>query len=491
LTQETHEATKTYVYDDANRLIEVDGVPFIWDDNGNLIQDNVRIYHYDHANRLDFVSMDGDSYNFEYRCNGKSIGRFGCESDRVSQTVSGVTTNYVLDQAAEFTQVLSDGMNTYLYGASRIGEEQPVGWQYPLGDALGSMRQLVDQSDSVTLAQSYKPYGSALNSDGSASSIFQFTGEQLDGTGLVYLRARYYASVQARFLTRDEWNGDPDRPISYNKWLYGYANPVIYVDASGYVAQARPCTGSGFCQLDDAKWGGVVIDGPHFFSSMAIAERIISQLEVNIGRDDAPLTVSEINIRFPTSILGIEGSKEGLYEFGRNYLTSLPRGTSDPTIRRIGLGIFMNYQLSLEGFQALIDPRCAIGGPFHCSGFSNEDLPSDYLGYIAVTKFGKSSANPDALNLIVEKLGGGHAVEARDPIYKGDWLDAWRCSRLGHCDENNPYNVCFTAKIYDKVRRAFVNVPWPDDVVMDPIGQGEYWRALPGFSLRIFPLRDE
>jgi YD repeat-containing protein len=29
LTQETHEATKTYVYDDANRLIEVDGVPFI------------------------------------------------------------------------------------------------------------------------------------------------------------------------------------------------------------------------------------------------------------------------------------------------------------------------------------------------------------------------------------------------------------------------------------------------------------------------------
>jgi YD repeat-containing protein len=39
LEQETHEETNTYVYDTANRLIEVDGVPFIWDDNGNLIQD--------------------------------------------------------------------------------------------------------------------------------------------------------------------------------------------------------------------------------------------------------------------------------------------------------------------------------------------------------------------------------------------------------------------------------------------------------------------
>jgi hypothetical protein len=76
-----------------------------------------------------------------------------------------------------------------------------------------------------------------------------------------------------------------------------------------------------------------------------------------------------------------------------------------------------------------------------------------------------------------------------DPLYHGDWLDAWRCSRLGLCDENNPYNDCFTTKVFDKVKRAFVQVPWPDVVAMDPIRQGEYWKALPGFSLRIFPSR--
>ena len=41
LTQQTHEGSNVYVYDIANRLIEVDGVSFVWDDNGNLIQDDI------------------------------------------------------------------------------------------------------------------------------------------------------------------------------------------------------------------------------------------------------------------------------------------------------------------------------------------------------------------------------------------------------------------------------------------------------------------
>jgi RHS repeat-associated protein len=428
LTQETHEENNTYVYDIANRLIEVDGVSYTWDNNGNLMSDGVSSYSYDHANRLSSMVQGTDTYAFSYNALG----------DRLQQIVNGAPTSYTLDINRGLTRVLGDGMNTYLYGVNRVGELQTGGWQFHLGDALGSVRQLTDAGSAVILSQSYSPYGDTLVSEGSGASVYQYTGEMRDLTGLTYLRARYYASVQGRFLTRDEWNGDPDRPSSYNEWLYAYANPVLYVDASGHAAQARPCTKGGFCQLDDVRWGGIVIDGPHFFSSMKIAEGIIGQLDLNIGRDSAPLTVSEINIRFPETKFGIEVSKEGLYEFGRNYLTSLPKGISGPTIRSIGLGIFMNFQLSLETFQAWVDPRCDRRIPGHCSGFSNEDLPSDYLGYIAVAMFGKSSANPNSINDIVGKLGGGHAVESRDPMYKG-----------------------------------------------------EYWKVIPGFSLRIFPLRDE
>lgn len=144
MTQNTHEDSNTYVYDDANKLIKVDGVTYSWDVNGNLLSDGVSTYSYNRANRLVSVVQGDDEYEYGYRCNGKSTGNLGCDYDRVSQTVNGVTTNYVLDQVADLTQVLSDGTNTYLYGEGRIGEEQPGGWQYHTGDALG-MRKAINR----------------------------------------------------------------------------------------------------------------------------------------------------------------------------------------------------------------------------------------------------------------------------------------------------------------------------------------------------------
>jgi len=39
LTQETLAGTNNYVYDNANRLTEVDGVSYTWSANGNLLSD--------------------------------------------------------------------------------------------------------------------------------------------------------------------------------------------------------------------------------------------------------------------------------------------------------------------------------------------------------------------------------------------------------------------------------------------------------------------
>ena len=101
-------------------------------------------------------------------------------------------TRYTLDLNAGLTQVLADGTNTYLYGVGRIGELQPGGFLYHLTDALGSVRQLVDASGAVKLAQSYEPYGRVLDTSGTASSAYEFDGEADDSAeGLVFLRARY------------------------------------------------------------------------------------------------------------------------------------------------------------------------------------------------------------------------------------------------------------------------------------------------------------
>jgi RHS repeat-associated protein len=223
LTQETHLGTNTYTYDIANHVIEVDGVLFIWDANGNLLDDGVSTYTYDHANRLTSVVQGSDTYTFAYNGLG----------DRLQQTVNGIPTNYTLDLNAGMTQVLEDGTNAYLYGLRRIGEEKPDGWQVYLGDALGSVRQLSDTDAAVTLTRSYKPYGDLSKSIGNVSSIYGFTNEQFDGTGLIFLRARHYAPWIGVFTGRDEWPGHITNPATLHRYNYVAGNPVNHVDPSG------------------------------------------------------------------------------------------------------------------------------------------------------------------------------------------------------------------------------------------------------------------
>jgi len=71
--------------------------------------------------------------------------------------------------ASSLVQILADETNAYLYGMGRISEEQPDGWQYYLGDALGSARQLTNEAGEITLAKSYLPFGEAISEAGGAA----------------------------------------------------------------------------------------------------------------------------------------------------------------------------------------------------------------------------------------------------------------------------------------------------------------------------------
>lgn len=218
LTQETGLGTTNYTYDIVNRLTSVNGVNYTWDNNGNLLNDGVNTYAYDSANRLTSIS-GGQSATYGY--NG-----FG---DRLTQ--NGV--NYTLDLNTGLTQVLSDGTNTYLYGAGRIAQVNTT-TDYFLNDALGSVRQLTDANGNITLANAYDPYGTLAQTTGSAQASYGFTGEFTDPSGMVYLRARYYMPGYGRFLTRDTWTGDYNSPLSLNRWNYTHSNPINYTDPSGH-----------------------------------------------------------------------------------------------------------------------------------------------------------------------------------------------------------------------------------------------------------------
>ena len=105
--------------------------------------------------------MDGDTYGFAYNGLG----------DRLQQTVNGVPQNYTLDIVASLTQVLANGTDAYMYGVGRIGQDVP-GWQYHLGDALASVRQLTDRLDMIGLAQAFEPFGALSSRAGLASTLW-------------------------------------------------------------------------------------------------------------------------------------------------------------------------------------------------------------------------------------------------------------------------------------------------------------------------------
>jgi hypothetical protein len=53
------------------------------------------------------------------------------------------------------------------------------------------------------------------------------------------LRSRLYSPDTGRYLTKDSWQGDYNRPLSLNQWNYVEGNPVNYVDPSGYIKESE------------------------------------------------------------------------------------------------------------------------------------------------------------------------------------------------------------------------------------------------------------
>jgi RHS repeat-associated protein len=99
--------------------------------------------------------------------------------------------------------------------------------------SLGTVRQLADADDWVVLPQSFELFDDLMEREGDAFCVYGFTGEQVDGTGLVYLRARYLDTDLGRFLIKDNWYGNKLRPNTKNKYVYVLNNPVLLIDTSG------------------------------------------------------------------------------------------------------------------------------------------------------------------------------------------------------------------------------------------------------------------
>ncbi len=187
---------QTFTYDADDRTISSPGGD-TFDANGNTLTSGGVTYTYDFEDRLLSTSS------------GVQIVYDG-DGNRVSETAAGVATKYLVDdqtptgyaQVAE--EVVSGAVTAqFTYGPMRISQRRTTTSFYGY-DAGGSVRQLTDNTGTVTDTYAYDAFGNTVAQTGSTVNESQYRGEQYDASlQMYYLRARYYRPQTGRFLFQD------------------------------------------------------------------------------------------------------------------------------------------------------------------------------------------------------------------------------------------------------------------------------------------------
>ncbi len=215
-------ATTSYTYDSAGRLTAAGASSLTYDSAGNVTSNGSSSFSWDWAGRLASATIGGTTSTYTY----------DGDSTRVIGTSGASTANYVWDRAGSLPLLIDDGTQGYVQTNQGLLEQLGSAASFMLNDALGSVRTVTSPTASVVGTASYEAFGSVRSQTGQ-SSIFGFTGQQTDSTGLSYLRARYYNPLLGRFMSPD--GVQPNAPGTQGFDLYSYVanNPPSATDPSG------------------------------------------------------------------------------------------------------------------------------------------------------------------------------------------------------------------------------------------------------------------
>ena len=223
-----------------------------------------------------FRWLAGYVYDFENRLiqTGDVTYTYDGDGNRISKTVSGVTTKYLVDtqNPTGYPQVLEEIPSNpfpsyYVYGLEQISRQRQfynptltTEMIYYVHDGHGSVCALTNPSGAVTDTYDYDAFGNLIHSStarcadssGIISTValgaacptgsspaptpnnYLFAGEQFDpDLDLYYNRARYLNTTMGRFWTMDSAEGSDNEPLSLHKYLFAQADPVDYTDSSG------------------------------------------------------------------------------------------------------------------------------------------------------------------------------------------------------------------------------------------------------------------
>ena len=255
-----------YAYDaDGNRTDEIVGTihvstdssgnPVYIDANGNSLVTVVTAisntpYLYGIRNELlETADSSGGFIIFDYDHNLMRVKEIISTGEGNSQE-----TRYLYDGNVTVLEYTSNGQTTtkYNYGnnlVSMVDATQPGRpTQFYLLDGLGSTVNMTDQTGNVLDSYEYDAWGNIRASAGSSQSGKLYEGQYFNvaGTGLDYFGVRYYDPSIGEFITQDTYAGQPGNPLSINRYILSYDNPLRYIDPTGHSPSLQgDASGSG------------------------------------------------------------------------------------------------------------------------------------------------------------------------------------------------------------------------------------------------------
>jgi RHS repeat-associated protein len=237
---ENPQGSSVYSYDDANHLLsEVRSLSgggqsttaYSWSASGNLLRkedaSGATTYQYDALRRL--VGIAGPGVNHQYGYAPTGI--------RVRETTEAGTKRLLTSRGntvAVFGE--SGGLETYYSHEPTI--DSPLAQMingrvdYLHRDGLGSVTALSGPAGELSGGVRYAAFGTVEQRFGTASR-FGYTSRELDASGLMSYRSRYYDPSVGRFTTADSFRGEAQAPLTLNRYSYVLNNPLSFTDPFG------------------------------------------------------------------------------------------------------------------------------------------------------------------------------------------------------------------------------------------------------------------
>jgi RHS repeat-associated protein len=237
-----------YFYNTDNQLLhyttnDIDTVSFTYDANGNQLAKTTfgitTDYVYDYENRLLTISQ-GDTTISE--------STYGSDWKRLTKTTADSETKYLYDNDDVITEY--DNLNNIIVRYTNdlsidniISSKRNSEIEYYHKDHLGSIINLTDNSQTITINYQYDAFGTIKNQSGTSPNEMTYTGRRFDNeSGLYYYRTRYYNSVTGRFTQKDKYYYDLISDLNLNEekiyniyplYVYVKNNSIVYSDPFG------------------------------------------------------------------------------------------------------------------------------------------------------------------------------------------------------------------------------------------------------------------